>query len=290
MKMREGTGGREIEWLPSDTDVARYAVDGYLVSPPIISVPMLDAAWRAISEFLQSDRSSIDPKARLSDLRRRDGAALDHVGYLYHELAAVRALIEHTCIAAIAARLARTSSIRLFHDRLLIKPAGSTADAAIGWHVDRAYWFACTSDEMLTAWIPFADVDDTMGSLAIIPGSHRWDDEPLMATSHRIDMDRLWTEITTGRDVAATSLVMRRGQVSFHHCRVVHGSLPNLGLNDRPALAVHLQPGDNRRRRVVLPDGRELGHTNDLLCRSDADGQPDYSDPSAFPMLWPTRR
>ena len=274
-------------WLPGTRELAQYEANGFLISPPIIPAKLLDITWAAIREFLSSNRSSVDSRARLSDLRRSAGAALDHVGYLYHELAEVRALFEQTPIAAIAARLSQSQSIRLFHDRLLVKPAGGVADAAIGWHVDRAYWFACTSDAMLTAWIPFVDVDEDMGALAVVAGSHRWEGGPLMATAHRTDMELLWTEATQRRNAKATLLAMKRGQVSFHHCRTVHGSMPNTGSVDRPALAVHFQPGDNSRRQVLLPNGRELGHANDLICRVDGFGQPDYSDPQAFPTLWP---
>ena len=80
-------------------------------------------------------------------------------------------------------------------------------------------------------------------------------------------------------------LLMARGQVSFHHCRILHGSLPNLSTRARAALAVHLQPADNRYRPVILPNGRQLAHSNDLLCRVDEEGRPDYTDPAVFPLL-----
>jgi hypothetical protein len=273
-------------WLPGDDELSRYEEEGYLISPQIIPLHLLDHAWAAIRRFLDSGGSVLDPLARLSDLRRRDGAAMDHIGYLYHELEEVRTLLSVTPIGAAAGRLARTSSIRLFHDRLLVKPPGGSGESSIGWHVDRAYWLSCTSDSMLTAWIPFVDMDERMGPLRVVPGSHRWDAVPLMATAHRTDMDRLWEEASTGWTGDARSLVMRKGQVSFHNCRLLHGSFPNRGETERGALAVHLQPKDNRRRRVLQPNGRELGHTNDALCRLDEAGQPDYSDPTVFPTLW----
>ena len=275
-----------IDWQPSEDDVTRYELDGFFISPPIIAPSLLDQAWRAIEAFLESDTSIIDKRARLSDQHRKQGAPLDHVGYLYHEIPEVRALLDHAPIAATAGHLARATSIRLFHDRLLIKPTGGAEAASIGWHVDRAYWYSCTSDQMLTAWVPFVDIEVDMGPLTVLRGSHRWDETPLMATAHRTDMDTLWAEASCGPAAVGVPLLMRRGQVSFHHCRIVHGSLPNIGSVNRAALAFHLQTGDNMHRQVLLPNGRELGHTNDLLCRRDVKGQPDYSDPDIFPTLW----
>ncbi len=275
-------------WLPSYRDVARYERNGWFITPPIVPAALLDEAWAAIERFLANGISRIDPAARKSDLQRRYGAPIDHVGYLFLELPEIRRLIVEAGLGAVAARLAGISGVRLFHDRLLVKPPESDAQGTIGWHVDRAYWYACTSESMLTAWLPFADIDDSMGPLMVVPGSHRWPDLPLMATAHRTDMDALWSEATADRPAAKEALHMSRGQVSFHHCRILHGSLPNSGIRPRAALAVHLQPADNRHRLVILPNGRRLGHTNDLICRTDASGSPDYTDPTAFPLLWGT--
>ena len=43
-------------------------------------------------------------------------------------------------------------------------------------HADHAYWGTCSSQRLLTAWIPFHDVDEESGTLAVLDGSHRWPD------------------------------------------------------------------------------------------------------------------
>lgn len=122
---------------------------------------------------------------------------------------------------------------------------------------------------MLTAWVPFHDVDETSGSIAFVPGSHRSDVEGLDFFDQ--DLDRL--------EGVAQPAILRRGQVSFHHCRTIHGSGPNRSAWPRRSLAIHLQPTDTRHR-----GGR---HRNDDLCRQRDDGTPDYTDPALFPVLWP---
>jgi ectoine hydroxylase-related dioxygenase (phytanoyl-CoA dioxygenase family) len=284
--MVRGTFQVQENWLPSHSDISRYERDGWFITPPILPAALLDEAWAGIERFLTTEKSTIDPAARVSDAQRRHGAPIDHIGYLHLEIPEVRRLVTETGLGAVAGRLAGTSGVRLFHDRLLVKPPNSDPQSAIGWHVDRAYWYTCTSETMLTAWIPFAGIHRSMGPLLAVSGSHRWPDLPMMATAHRTDMDTLWAEAVSGRKADAVPLLMSRGQVSFHHCRILHGSLPNRSGRMRAALAVHLQPADNRHRVVILPNGRQLGHTNDLICRADESGAPDYADPAVFPLLW----
>jgi ectoine hydroxylase-related dioxygenase (phytanoyl-CoA dioxygenase family) len=79
------------------------------------------------------------------------------------------------------------------------------------------------------------------------------------------------------------SMCLARGDVSFHHCRTIHGSGPNRSTTERLSLSVHLQDGDNAYQIDSAKDAKS--HFNDMLCRK-IDGQPDYSDPDICPVLW----
>ena len=78
-------------------------------------------------------------------------------------------------------------------------------------------------------------------------------------------------------------IALRKGQMSFHHCRMIHGSDVNRGDRPRTSIALHLQDGKNRYRPFLNERGEPWHITNDDLCRKDANGHPDYSDPAAFP-------
>jgi len=41
-----------------------------------------------------------------------------------------------------------------------------------------AYWKTCTSNGILTAWIPMQDASMEMGTIAVLDGSHLWQDSP----------------------------------------------------------------------------------------------------------------
>jgi hypothetical protein len=66
-------------------------------------------------------------------------------------------------LGAIAARLSGSREIRLWRDQMIFKPTDLTGSkTSIGWHTDRAYWKACSSANMLTAWVPFQNCDESM--------------------------------------------------------------------------------------------------------------------------------
>jgi ectoine hydroxylase-related dioxygenase (phytanoyl-CoA dioxygenase family) len=80
-------------------------------------------------------------------------------------------------------------------------------------------------------------------------------------------------------------MTFRKGQVSFHNCRTIHGSGPNLRGDPRRAIAVHLQDEANRYREYFREDGQLARHNNNTLCRR-VDGRPDYTDPTICPVLY----
>ena len=65
--------------------------------------------------------------------------------------------------------------IRVFQSTLIYKPpADAEVTNLVPWHVDRHYWQTCTSERMLTAFIPFHDCGEEMGTITMVDGSHRW--------------------------------------------------------------------------------------------------------------------
>jgi ectoine hydroxylase-related dioxygenase (phytanoyl-CoA dioxygenase family) len=138
---------------------------------------------------------------------------------------------------------------------------------------------------MLTAWIPLEDCPESAGPLAVIDGSHKWSNTDWMNTFTLQDFAQL--EERLGSAVTPHPLVLKRGQISFHHAKTVHGSFTNRSQGFRTALAVHIQAAENAYVRALGPNGRPVVHMNDMLCRSGPDGSPDYADPSICLPLWP---
>lgn len=276
--------------LPTDEDVEFYRTHGWWVSPQIIPDDVLDTAQLGADRHYAGERDNpLLISGGYLDWQPEHGDVIRLNDYVSLQNDDLRQLVHLPVIAATAARLAGSATIRLFHDQLICKPAGlDPAGSTVGWHVDAAYWQTCSSRHMLTAWIPFQDCAEEIGTLSFIDKSHRRPDTEWMRTFHEQDLAELERSFEpTGAPVGRVSNRLRRGQVSFHHCRTIHGSEPNRSPRDRLALALHFQDETNHYVPHVDESGKPTVHINDLLCRKDANGQPDYADPDICPMLWP---
>jgi len=266
-----------------------YQEHGYYLSHKLFTDEEIDAAVAGSERFYAGERDAPPLNDRETQgwtpadgpdvLRKNDYASLRN-----RELSA---LVRKPILGAVAARL-RGAPIRLWHDQLLYKPVSRAGQAInVGWHTDRQYWMTCTSDRMLTAWIPFHDSFEEMGTIMMIDGSHTWPDNAAGLDFFSSDLAGLEQRFRTGgKSVARVPMNVPKGHVSFHHCLTIHGSGPNHGHGPRRAIAVHLQDEPNRYRAFRFPDDRLAAHNNDVLCRQ-VDGRPDYADPAICPRPWP---
>jgi ectoine hydroxylase-related dioxygenase (phytanoyl-CoA dioxygenase family) len=248
-----------------------------------------EAAW-GVERYYAGDRDRPLALNVGTDWKPGDGEGVRCNDYLSLQIRELRTLVRHPLLAAMAARLVSSAEIRLFHDQLLYKPPDTAtgSQTAIGWHTDKSYWASCTSANMLSAWVPLQDCTAEMGPIAVFDGSHRWPHGDGLCHFGRRDLSAVEAELQRlSFEGEPIQLALKLGQVSFHHCRTIHGSHPNRSSTVRIACAIHYQDADNRYRRAALEDGRVRRHISDLLCRKDADGYPDYSDPGVFPRLWP---
>jgi ectoine hydroxylase-related dioxygenase (phytanoyl-CoA dioxygenase family) len=281
-------------YLPSDEDVSFYQSHGYWVAPAIIPHAILMGAERGMARFYAEDvdehlaLDNAPPTSRALGSRpyshwgwrAEDGNVMRKNDYTTLRVRELAELARYPLIAAYAARLSGAPGLRLWHDQLLYKPTGTVGDAGnVAWHTDRYYWQTCSSEDMLTAWVPFADVSRLDGAMSMVDGSHRWTDE-LQIKWERAPFSAI-DAVLAERDATLVPIELKRGQVSFHHCKTLHGSGPNLGASPRRSLVLHFQPSSN--------EYVERGHyhpNDDLVARTDS-GLPDYSDPHICPALFP---
>lgn len=287
----------ERELLPSGDEVRRYAARGWYLSGKLLDDDTVDALVAASEWFYAGQRDRVLPvrPPNLAYWEPPHGPVQRHNDYIHYESDAIARILRTPLIAAVAARLAEASEIRLFQSTLIYKPpAAGEPTNRVPWHFDRHYWQTCTSDRMLTAFIPFHDCVVDMGTITVVDGSHLWQEVPGDdSTRHFAQRDpgeltRILDEAArhNGTVVNAIPMVIPKGHMSFHHCRVYHGSGPNVSGRPRRAISLHLQDGDNRWRPYRRPDGSPLTYNHDVLVRLTSEGTPDYSDPVYCPVLW----
>jgi len=293
----------ERSLLPSDSDLEFYAEHGWYLSQKLFTDDEVDELVAASDRYYAGERDRALPTrpTRLAYWDPSKGDVQRHNDYVHYEHDGLARLLRKPLIGAVAAALARAEEIRIFQSTLIYKPPiAAEPSNIVPWHFDKHYWSSSTSDNMLTAFIPFHDCDEEMGTITMVDGSNRWreigsDDT---VTRHFAERDISDLERVLAENAAYNNAEGRqgsddnpKGHMSFHHCRTYHGSAANRSPRPRRAVSFHLQDGDNAYRPFTLSAGEILAYNHDVLVRRLPDGRPDYSDPEFCPVLWrnPTR-
>mgnify|MGYP001205313230 CR=1 FL=1 len=274
--------------LPSNLDVVFYRQHGWYRSKRVLPDSLLDLAFMGIQRHFSGERDWVlPPTSGFSDWKPGDDNTVRNAEVVALQNAQIRTLALYPILGAIAARLTGSPVIRYLADTLVDKPGMLSEDeSVVGWHTDRAYWGTCTSDNLLTMWIPFQDCTVEMGPLLYVDGSHRWSGTEDLRTFRSKDLDELERRFPDRAPITKIPMTLRRGELSVHHCRLVHGSGPNTSQTPRLALAVHLQDADNQYRLYRNEKGIPWHIFLDDLAPKREDGFPDYTDPIIFPTLW----
>jgi hypothetical protein len=288
----------ERSLLPSDSDVEFYAEHGWYLTKKLFTDSEVDELVAASERYYAGERDRRLPvqPPKLAYWDPSMGDVQRHNDYVHYEHDGLAALLHKPLIGAVAATLARADEIRVFQSTLIYKPPiAAEPTNIVPWHFDKHYWSTSTSDRMLTAFIPFHDCGEEMGTITMIDGSHRWreigsDDSMTRHFAEREigDLERVLAENAAYNNagVAKVPMIIPKGHMSFHHCRTYHGSVANRSQRPRRAISFHLQDGENAYREFMLSTGEVLAYNHDALVRRRPDGRPDYSDPDFCPVVW----
>ncbi|MCO6456124.1 MAG: phytanoyl-CoA dioxygenase family protein [Pirellulaceae bacterium] len=149
------------------------------------------------------------------------------IGVAFHDL------LWHPAVTVPASQLLG-GAVRFWHDQLFCKPAHH--GGVVAWHQDYSYWTRTQPMAHLTCWIGLDDSRRDNGCLQYIPGSHRWPLLPItglagdMLAIRQVLDEQQWHAMQH-----PVAIELRRGEASFHHPLLVHGSQENS--TDRPRRA-----------------------------------------------------
>jgi ectoine hydroxylase-related dioxygenase (phytanoyl-CoA dioxygenase family) len=123
--------------------------------------------------------------------------------------------------------------VRFWHDQIFYKPAHH--GGVVAWHQDYSYWTRTTPMAHLSCWIGLDDSTRENGCVHYVPGSHRWNLLPITGLAN--DMNSIQSVLTNKQreDFRPVAIELKRGEASFHHPLMVHGSFENK--TDRPRRA-----------------------------------------------------
>lgn len=218
----------------TDEQVAFYHEQGYLAGIRILTDEQCDQLCGELAEFFQPEH---DGRELWYEYHTNESARTDTV--LFHALGAWRIrpgfhdVLWHPAFTVAASQLLG-GAVRFWHDQLFCKPAKH--GGVVAWHQDYSYWTRTTPMQHLTCWIGLDESTRENGCLHYVPKSHTWDLLPITGLAG--DMNAIQEVLSPAQWAAfqkPVAIEVRRGECSFHHPLMIHGSFENCV--DRPRRA-----------------------------------------------------
>lgn len=217
----------------SQDQVSFYREHGYLAGIKMLSDEQVEVLREELREL-------IDPGHPGHELFYEFNAneSADPEKVLFHALGAWRItpgfhdLLWNPALTVTAAQLL-DGPVRFWHDQLFYKPARH--GGVVIWHQDYSYWTRTKPMSHLSCWIGLDDSTRENGCVYYVPGSHRWNLLPRADFAN--DMDTIIDALTEAqrKEFKPVAIELKRGEASFHHPLMVHGSYENR--TDRPRRA-----------------------------------------------------
>lgn len=128
--------------------------------------------------------------------------------------------------------------VRFWHDQIFYKPAHH--GGVVAWHQDYSYWTRTRPMAHLSCWIGLDDSTRANGCVHYVPGSHRWNLLPITGLAD--DMNSIQSVLTTEqqREFKPVAIELKKGEASFHHPLMVHGSFENKTARPRRATIINV--------------------------------------------------
>lgn len=245
----------------------RYEADGYLLLESFVDDSWLARLNTATDRLIDASRTAASDDFRFD--REPDHSPDDPRLRRINSPVDLDPTFEEFSLDGPAADLAQAllgPDVRFHHSKLNIK--WNDGGEEVKWHQDIQFW-PHTDFSPLTIGIYLCDVDEAMGPMGIVPGSH--DGELYDLTSP----DGRWSGSLSHDDVAraqvanADYLMGPAGSATVHNCCAVHGSAANESDRMRPLLLQTYSRADSYPLLGVGTNGK-AGHNAHRLIRGSA--------------------
>ncbi len=211
-----------------------YFENGYLLLENFVGQDWLDRLWKVTNGFIEKSRAQsksggvfdLEPDHTAEHPRLRRISQPVVIDPVYEEFGLRGPIVD------LAEDLVGPN-VKYHHSKLNMKWAGG--GEAVKWHQDIQFW-PHTNYSPLTIGLYMDDVDDEMGPMGVIPGSHKGEIFDLYGR------DGGWVGALDDGDLArvpldkAVWLKGPKGSVTIHNCRMLHGSAANNSPRGRPLL------------------------------------------------------
>lgn len=214
---------------------------GFVVTPDVLSAEEIDRYGRAVDQEIEH-RTSEDQRV-LEDKSRYEQSFIQCMR-LWETSPAVAGLSFHAGLAGIAAQLLDVPSVVMWQDQALYKEAGGQKTTP---HQDQTFW-PLDEAPLVSAWIPFEDVDEENGAMSYVPGSHLAGRLKVVDITHTTDpYDILNDPALEGRTLERVKV--KAGSIVWHHGLTVHAAAANRSARTRRVFTVVYLSAEARRAR-----------------------------------------
>src|SRR5437588_8034338 len=247
---------------------------GYLSGVRVLSDEQVEALGQELARLLDA---SPEERALFYEYNSNESTDPNHV--LFHALGAWRIapgfhdLLWHPAFTVPAAQLLG-GSVRFWHDQLFCKPAHH--GGLVAWHQDYSYWTRTQSLAHLTCWTGLDDSNRENGCLHYIARSHHWPDLPITGLAGDMTaINAVLNEEQRREFQRPVAVELKKGEASFHHPRLVHGSFANHSDHSRRATVIN-----------VMKDGVRSASNDPLLQGIPAIPAGEKVEGRFFPLLY----
>ena len=208
-------------------------------------------AAELLADLQAAEAECADDRVRLSHLR----------SYPSQLLPSFAALIRHPRILNAVSQIIGPDLL-VWSCGFFIKEAGSKS--FVSWHQDLNYW-GLDGEQEVTAWLALTPATVENGCMRFVPGSHAKKVVPHVDSFAPDNLLTRGQEIAVEVDEAsAVNVVLRAGQVSFHHGHMFHASGPNSTNSRRLGVAM----------RYIAPSMKQV--SGEKLLVSRVSGKDEY--------------
>ncbi|MGH9957525.1 MAG: phytanoyl-CoA dioxygenase family protein, partial [Pyrinomonadaceae bacterium] len=220
----------------TDEQVHFYHNQGYLSGVRLLDDRQVELLRKEMDELTDANH----PGRRLF-YEYNSNESTDPSKILFHALGAWRVmpgfhdLLWNPAFLAPAAQLLG-GAVRFWHDQIFYKPA--LHGGVVAWHQDYSYWTRTQPMAHLSCWIGLDDATRENGCVHYVPGSHRWALLPITGLAN--DMNAIQTVLNKEQQEQFKPLAieLKKGEASFHHPLMIHGSFENSTNRPRRAAVI----------------------------------------------------
>ncbi len=222
----------------TDDQVEFYKAQGYLAGIRVLSESQVAVLRNELEQLLNPQSA---PRQLFYEYHTNESTAPSRI--LFHALGAWRTkpgfhdLLWNPAFLVPASQLLG-GAVRFWHDQIFYKPAHH--GGVVAWHQDYSYWTRTKPMAHLSCWIGLDDSTRENGCVHYVPESHRWNLLPVTGLANNMNAIQGVLSYEQRKNFKPLAIELKKGEASFHHPLMVHGSFENHTDHPRRATVINV--------------------------------------------------